>query len=59
MVSPQRVHELAAWASDSRSPSTNSTVGKLWLREAIVEYGKTRNRKPGRPDRATRMRQRA
>ena len=48
MVSPQRVHGFAAGLG-SPKPVYEFTVGKLWLREAIVEYGNTRNRKPGRP----------
>ncbi len=56
-MSPQRLHELAAGRGFPK-PVYELTVGKLWLRDAIAEYGKTRNRKPGRPDRGTLMRQR-
>ena len=57
-VSPQRVHELAEGRSFPR-PVYDLKVGRLWLRDAVEEYGRSRNRKPGRPDRETLMRQRA
>lgn len=48
-VSPQRLHELAAHKPNFPDPIYELRAGKLWLREAIEDFGRRWDRKPGRP----------
>jgi hypothetical protein len=57
-VSPQRVHELARGGRGFPSPIYELKVGKLWLRDAIVAFDERWERKPGRPDKVTVMKER-
>jgi hypothetical protein len=48
-VSAQRVHELAAASPRFPEAAYELRTGKLWLRDAVVAFGRRRERKPGRP----------
>jgi hypothetical protein len=48
-VSPQRLHELVMGKAEFPEPMYELRTGKLWLRHAIEEFGRHRERKPGRP----------
>jgi hypothetical protein len=55
-VSAQRLRELAGrWFP---KPVYTLKAGKLWLRDAIEEFGQRWDRKPGRPDRSALVRTR-
>jgi hypothetical protein len=47
-VSAQWVHELAA-ANRFPEAAYELRTGKLWLRDAVVAFGRRWERKPGRP----------
>ena len=48
-VSAQRVHELAAANPRFPEAAYELRTGKLWLRDAVVAFGRRWERKPGRP----------
>jgi hypothetical protein len=52
-VSAQRVHELAAANPRFPEAAYELRTGKLWLRDAVVAFGRRWERKPGRPRRMT------
>jgi hypothetical protein len=53
-VSAQRVHVLARENPRFPRPVVELRSGKIWLRAAIVKFGETWERKPGRPKKLTR-----
>jgi hypothetical protein len=48
-VSAQRVHELAAANPRFPEAAYELRTGRLWLRDAVVVFGRRWERKPGRP----------
>lgn len=48
-VSAQRVHELAEANPRFPEAAYELRTGKLWLRDAVVAFGRRWERKPGRP----------
>ena len=52
-VSAQRVHELAAANLRFPEAAYELRTGKLWLRDAVVAFGRRWERKPGRPRKVT------
>jgi hypothetical protein len=48
-VSAQRVHELAAANPRFPEAAYELRTGKLWLRDAVVAFGRRWERRPGRP----------
>lgn len=52
-VSAQRVHELAVANPRFSEAAYELRTGKLWLRDAVVAFGRRWERKPGRPRRMT------
>jgi hypothetical protein len=57
-VSAQRLRELAGGSRWFPKPVYTLKAGKLWLRDAVEEFGQRWDRKPGRPDRSALVRQR-
>lgn len=52
-VSAQRVHELAGDHAGFPEAAYELRTGKLWLRDAIVSFGRRWERRPGRPRKVT------
>lgn len=52
-ISRQRLHQLSLHDDNFPEPLQNLGKTKLWLREAIEVYARSRSGKPGRPHRST------
>ena len=48
-VSRQRVHQLIRAYEDFPTPEAELAVGRIWRRDAVIEWAASHPRKPGRP----------